>query len=297
MERIQGRRTGVVCTATLVTLSAVGCAEQQPGVVGRGESAGREEIVAQVHGRIASVLDTYVDTVEARTDEIFDTLRPVPLLAPSEQAALRRYLNADHLARARRLGVPLPQDAADLAALERQGRLVQLEDSTEYWVLRDLESSAGLVTPDTYALLTQIGERFQDELEEMGLPPYRFVITSALRTAEGQAALRRTNPNAARGVSTHQFGTTVDIAYSTYAAPTEPVVEIEGDVPPWLASHLRRVEAAMLERVAAQKSREFQAILGRELREMQAEGKVMVTLERQQPVYHITVAERLAGTP
>ncbi|MFW6202185.1 MAG: DUF5715 family protein, partial [Gemmatimonadota bacterium] len=58
---------------------------------------------------------------------------------------------------------------------------------------------------------------------------------------------------------------------------------------PWLRPHLERVEAVMLERVAARRTREIQTIFAEVLREMQAEGDVLVTLERRQPVYHITV--------
>ena len=56
-----------------------------------------------------------------------------------------------------------------------------------------------------------------------------------------------------------------------------------------------RITALALERVAARYSRELQKILGDVLREMQSEGLVMVTLERQQPVYHLTVARAMAG--
>lgn len=41
-------------------------------------------------------------------------------------------------------------------------------------------------------------------------------------------------------------------------------------------------------------SLELRAILGHVLREMQDEGLVMVTYEVLQPVYHMTVARRLA---
>ena len=36
--------------------------------------------------------------------------------------------------------------------------------------------------------------------------------------------LRRSNPNATGGVSTHEYGTTVDVVYSAFSAPTTPVV-------------------------------------------------------------------------
>ncbi len=40
--------------------------------------------------------------------------------------------------------------------------------------------------------------------------------------------------------------------------------------------------------------RRLRGILGRILIDLQSEGKVLVTLERQQPVFHVTVAENLA---
>jgi len=43
------------------------------------------------------------------------------------------------------------------------------------------------------------------------------------------------------------------------------------------------------------KSRELQKILGDVLREAQDEGIVLVTLERLQPVYHVTVARELTS--
>jgi hypothetical protein len=47
--------------------------------------------------------------------------------------------------------------------------------------------------------------------------------------------------------------------------------------------------------VSARKSRELGAILSRVLEEAQAEGVAVVIYERQQTVYHLTVARALAG--
>jgi hypothetical protein len=63
----------------------------------------------------------------------------------------------------------------------------------------------------------------------------------------------------------------------------------------WLQPRLERMAAAVFETVAARNSRELQAILGQVMIEVQSEGLAMVTLERLQPVYHFTVARRLAG--
>jgi hypothetical protein len=60
----------------------------------------------------------------------------------------------------------------------------------------------------------------------------------------------------------------------------------------WLEPHLAWVAGMLAETVAARRSRELMAILGNVLLEMQGEEKIMVTLERLQPVYHVTVARR-----
>lgn len=293
----------------LVGVVAVGCA-QGP------ERATRAEIEAAAEARAASALEARLDRIAARADSIDEIFRPLPLIAPSTESALRRHPNRDHVARARALGISRGADATELEALVRDGRLVPLEESARHWIVRELNRSAPLVVPEVRDFLVRLGERFHARLADLGAPPFRFEITSVLRTAADQAALRRTNSNAARGASAHEFGTTLDIAYDGFAAPARPPAS--GDSPPpagsaaaqddagsspasasasatpgaepWLDAHLERVETAMLERVAARRTREIQAIFAEILREMQASGEVLVTLERRQPVYHITVA-------
>ena len=120
------------------------------------------------------------------------------------------------------------------------------------------------------------------------------LLTSALRTEEGQAALRERNPNAAVGVSAHEYGTTLDIAYTAFAPPAELPESLRVESPRALRPHLDRVAALTLESVSARKSRELQKILGDVLRAAQSEGLVLVTYERFQPVFHVTVARALA---
>ncbi|CAN5818788.1 hypothetical protein BH23GEM7_BH23GEM7_39020 [soil metagenome] len=258
------------------------------------EPAARTEAApASQQPAAAQVLQREMERIEARADSIDRIFQPLPLLRPAEEQGLRRYLEREHLVRARALGIEPGPTAERLATLEREGRLVRLEESTRYWIVRDLDYSVPLVVPSVRALLTEMGERFHARLAELALPPFRLEVTSLLRSAEDQAALRRVNPNAARGESTHEFGTTVDVAYSAFAAPQEPILALDAEEAPWVEPHLHRFAAAMAETVAARRSRELQAILGRVLLEMQQEGKVMVTLEQLQPVYHLTVARRL----
>ena len=218
-------------------------------------------------------------------------LSPLPVMTPGEEAALRRFLNASHLARARQLGVRA-EDEDGLDSLVAAGRLIELEDSTRYWIVRP-DISPTHVVPDLRSLLEVLGARFQERLAEMGLPPYRMEITSALRTAEHQARLRRNNANAAAGVSSHEFGTTVDLSYAAFAPPAEVPAEIIDGVAEDLRPHIRRIADLAFESVSARKSRELGRIFGQVLAEAQDEGIALVIYERQQTVYHLTVGRAM----
>lgn len=278
----------LLLTLTLFAAALLpGCAPaQEPSAPTETAATGQDAAAERV-------LQRELDRITARADSIDVIFQLLPLLRPAEESVLRRFGNQAQLERARALGIGPSPSAERLQALERDEQLVRLEQSTEHWIVRELDYSVPLVVPSVEVLLTEIGERFHAQLDDLGVPRYRLEVTSGLRSAENQAALRRVNPNAAAGVSTHQFGTTIDIAYSAFAAPQEPIVEVDAAEAPWLEPHLHRFAAAIAETVAARRSRELQAVLGRVLIEMQQEGKVMVTLERLQPVYHVTVARRL----
>ncbi len=223
--------------------------------------------------------------VAARADSVDRMLRRVRALTRREQTSLRRDVNAVQISRARRLGV---QVNGDLDELVKRGRLMQLADGGPYWTLYQLNFSVPYVTPSTHALLTEIGQRFQQQLDSVDVPHYRLVITSALRTADRQAALRRANSNASKIESAHEFGTTVDIAYRRFAPPIEPMA-----LDPALGGRDLMYRDSVLAATANLRAAELQALLGRVLQEMKEEGKVMVMMERQQTVYHITVARAL----
>jgi hypothetical protein len=272
-------RSARALLCALCVLSA--CDSRAPAIAGRAASPDESELGA-LHDVIARSA-RLADSVEA-------LLEPVPLLTPGEESGLRRASNAQQLARARALGLRITDEAALRAALDA-GTLVTLEDSTDLWVVRALDHSQPYVTPDARALLARIGERFQERLGEMGLPRYRLEVSSVLRSPASQAELRAGNVNAAAGTSTHEYGTTLDVAYSGYAAPADGG-EFEGLASAPARAIAHRASVALLEAAAARKSRELQKILGDVLRELQAAGDVLVTLERQQPVYHFTVARR-----
>ena len=228
-----------------------------------------------------------IDSAAAAVDEVF---RPLPLLTPADEATLRRFGNAAQLGRARALGIERGVGDAELERLLAAGELVRLEDG-DYWVVGSLDYSRALVVPAAHRMLEELGERFQERLADLGAPPFRFEISSILRSAAEQAALRRVNPNAALGESAHEYATTVDVLYSAFAAPVEPIVPVETGGRGELEPVLERYAAVASERVGGRRALELKAVLGEVLMEMQDEGRVMVTLERQQPVFHMTVAD------
>lgn len=261
---------------------------------GRAE---REREAAVAAARTAAVteieqaLSQALALTDREADRANDILSPLPVMTTAQENALRRFLNASHVARARELGVRVA-DSAARDSLVAAGRLVELEDSTAYWIVRPGTSPTYMV-PHMPVLLEELGRRFQDRLAAMGLPPYRIEVTSALRTSERQARLRGRNPNAAAGVSSHEFGTTVDLSYSAFAPPAERPPVILAGVPAEFAPHVERFVDLALESVSGRKSRELGAIFSRVLLEAQSEGLVLVIYERQQTVYHITVGSAL----
>lgn len=245
-------------------------------------AAARAETLAEIEGILADRVRR-ADQVAARADRV---LSPMPVMTPGEEDRLRRYLSAAHVAEARAIGVRV-RDEVQLDSLVAAGRLIELADSTEHWIVR--RRTDAYVVPEMRDLLETVGARFHERLAELDLPPYRMEVTSALRTSERQARLRRTNANAASGVSSHEFGATVDLSYAAFAPPAQlPAAVLQG-APAELHPYLERLGDLALESVSARKSRELGRVFSAVLAEAQAEGLAFVIYERQQTVYHLTV--------
>jgi hypothetical protein len=221
--------------------------------------------------------------LEVEFDSVRNAFNQVSSLRAREVAELRQDRNAEQIAVARRLGLRAAGDA-EIERLVSEDRLVALGDSTEYWVLRPMEHSVPYVTPDTRALLEEIGRRFHARLDSVGLPRYRMKFTSALRTAERQAALRRVNSNASATVSAHEFGTTVDISYERFAAPVDAVQESAGATDP-----RETLRVVMLDSLGVKHGAALRAELGRAIASLRDEGALHVMMENTQTVYHMTL--------
>jgi hypothetical protein len=222
--------------------------------------------------------------LQAETGSLSAAFDRVPVLRAREVAELRLDRNATQIASAQRLGVRVGGEA-ERERLHREGRLVELQDSTPYWILRRMDHAAPFATPDAEAMLIELGRRFHARLDVLGLPRYRMRITSVLRTDADQRALRRVNRNASQIVSAHEFGTTVDVSHERFAAPAALwLSELGGRFPDW--------ETELLEQLGKEHARVLQAELGRAIWEMRQAGLLHVMMEDAQPVYHMTVARR-----
>jgi hypothetical protein len=252
--------------------------EAQAGTTSQHTEAPAPDLDAQRATQLQADLD-------AHTAELETALQRLPGLIGSIRAAMRSYLNDDHVAAAQRAGVGPVRDSAHVAQLLGSGRLVELPDSTEWWVLRELDQSLPYVTPRTQEVLGEIGRRFHARLEQHGLPAFRLDVTSVLRTGAQQEALRRRNRNASQTTSSHEFGSTFDVAYLSFAAP-----HVIADPPGGrLDARLRAYATLQLDTLGTRYAPHLEGELGAVLQAMQRDGVLMTLRERSQPVYHITV--------
>jgi hypothetical protein len=273
------RRRALRVLLSAAAVLASGCGPEPPTP---------EEIEAAALARFERALAETIRRSDAAASQIARALDDLPVVTDADEERLRRYLNGAHVARARALGVRA-RDEEHLDSLFAAGRLVQLQDSTEHWIVRPGTSPAQVV-PAVPALLTALGTRFQSRIAQAGVPPYRIEVTSALRTSERQERLRASNTNAAAGTSSHEFGTTVDVSYAAFAPPVVLPPELFAGVPEHLLPHAHRIAQLAFESAAARKSRELGGVFSRVLREAQDEGLVLVIYERTQTIYHLTVA-------
>ncbi len=209
-------------------------------------------------------------------------------LTGEETRQLRTMINDYHVEVAQKLGVSgLVNDEAVYQAVKK-GYLVRLDDS-RFWKIKELKDSLPFVTKDTLKLLEIIGKNFEEKLKELDLPLYRYTISSVLRTTQAQEDLVRKNRNATRGLSSHQFGTTVDILYRDFEYTAENQYAYYYLMRNPDNSEFRKADFDCL---GNQYSQCLKIILGKTLLQLQQEGKCLVIYERRQPVFHVTVARK-----
>lgn len=127
-------------------------------------------------------------------------------------------LNDIQLLTASRLGIASCNDREE--ATERKDSLVFIGENP-YYVVEELSHSIPYLVPRASRLLTEISRSFLDSLATRGLPPYKIVVTSVLRTTNDINKLKLVNVNASEN-SCHRHGTTFDICYNKFENVVSP---------------------------------------------------------------------------
>lgn len=122
--------------------------------------------------------------------------------------------NANHLDAAQQVGlktIPANREAVE----DMRGKMVPIKTSKNY-IVDPLTHSVPYLCSGAARELDAIGDAWADILERNGLPHYKFILTSVLRTQEDVNKLKRSgNVNASEN-SAHCYGTTFDITYSRF---------------------------------------------------------------------------------
>lgn len=175
-------------------------------------------------------------------------------------ASIFNDINDLHLEAAKAVGLKSAPDKRDDIDPARLG-LVRI-NSTDSYKIATLTHSVPYLVPGAAKELSVIADAFCRKLSENGLPHYRLIVNSVLRTNEDVARLRRSgNVNASEN-SAHSYATTYDISYTKY----EKVDDSFDVMDPY----------------------ELTKVLGEVLRDERAAGHCYVKYERKQHCFHIT---------
>jgi len=184
--------------------------------------------------------------------------KPHPIRSVASYAESFPDSNHVQLVAAQQWGVPPVKDRAD--AEKRKDELVYM-GSSPYYSVAHLDASIPYLVPRASLLLQDIGRNFFDSLYVKGLPLYRMVVSSVLRSEADVARLRHSNKNATEQ-SCHLYGTTFDINYNQYV-PVNPRLKATDDKLKWVLSEV--------------------------LRDLREQNRCYIKYEVRQPCFHITV--------
>ncbi len=190
----------------------------------------------------------------------------VQVLTPAESKALKKYPNVYHLEVGQNNGIPKPFKSQK-EMLEHKNKYVRNYDlalikDCRYYEVPHLSHSLPYLKEDAKDFLDDLGIQFEKSLAAQGIRPYRFSVTSIMRTQNDQKGLRKTNVNATPNNSSHYYGRTIDLSQTRFFE--------RGKSEPIYSYRLRN-------------------LLLRDLIKMQEKGRCYVLLEHQTKCIHITV--------
>ncbi|HBY52342.1 MAG: hypothetical protein A2W95_17910 [Bacteroidetes bacterium GWA2_40_14] len=190
----------------------------------------------------------------------------VPVLTAAESKALKKYPNGYHLEVGQIKGIPKAFKSKN-EMLQNKSKYIWEYDLAEikdnrYYEVPKLTHSLPYLKEEARDFLDDLGKEFEQSLSELDIRPYRFSVTSIMRTLEDQKGLRKTNVNATPNTSSHYYGRTIDLSQTRFFE--------RGKSEPIYSYRLRN-------------------LLLRDLIEMQEQGRCYVLLESQTKCIHITI--------
>lgn len=168
-------------------------------------------------------------------------------------AAVPTPLYLKHLEASKKFKIPVLENSKSISKFRKNGKLSPVDKSGKGYKIQKLEHSQALLVPKAEQVMKQIVADFLKASKGSTL-----TITSLTRTLEDQCNLRKVNPNASIGISSHNFGNSFDISYVRF----NNRLERNNKLDKMLHSVLQRYEKA---------------------------GKIHFIREKQQNCYHVTV--------
>ena len=160
---------------------------------------------------------------------------------------------AKHLNASKKFKVSVLKDEKTIKKYRSNGILSPVKKLGKGYGISKLDHSHALLVPKAEAMLLEIAKKFSSKSKGSTL-----TFTSLTRTLEDQCNLRKINPNASLGLSSHNYGNSFDISYVRFN------------------DRLQRNER-------------LEKMLDGLLKEYEKAGKIYYIKEKQQSCFHVTV--------
>ncbi|AQX11296.1 hypothetical protein BAX94_09780 [Elizabethkingia meningoseptica] len=158
-----------------------------------------------------------------------------------------------HLDASKRFNINILENSKSIRKYTKKGKLVTVGSLGKGYRIHKLDYSQAYLVPKAKTTLRNLAKKFNADNKGSTL-----TVTSLTRTLEDQCRLRKVNPNASLGVSSHNYGNSFDISYVRFNDKLKSNPRLE----------------AALEKV---------------LNFYKDAGKLYYIKERQQSCYHVTV--------
>ena len=157
-----------------------------------------------------------------------------------------------HLLAAQNFKIKILENTSTVDKYITKGRLHQIKKKSRGYRLQNLEYSRPYLVKKARTVLEQMANDFANETKSY------FTVSSVTRTLEDQCRLRRVNTNASLGISSHNYGNSIDISYVRFDGKHQSNPKLE---------------------------KELEKLLER----YKNLGKIFYIKEKQQACYHISV--------